>query len=154
MAEMKGEMKSIGHWVNEFSVMLIHTPYNNALYDAQALRDELEEDLKNLGYMDTAHHVKFNMESFIPGDKTGVTVFDEAIAPIDWEIKIAVPTFEMEKREALKMAEISKFQIERICKRRKHFLFRAVHSQLGYVKFNQCRKMLEEEEDKFEEIDI
>mgnify|MGYP001133556549 CR=1 FL=1 len=151
---MKGEMKSMDSWVNEFSVMLVHTPYNSALYDAQALRDELEEDLKNLGYMDPAHHVKFNMTSFIPGDKTEVTVFDEAVAPIDWEIKISVPTFEMERREALKVAEICKFQIEQICKRRKHFLFKIVYSQLGYVKFNQCRKMLEEEEDKFEEVDI
>ena len=60
--------------------------------------------------MDRAHHVKFNMKSFIPGDKTQVAVFDEAVAPIDWEIKISVPTFEMERGEALKIAEMIEIQ--------------------------------------------
>ena len=67
------------YWVNEFLVMLIHTPYNSALYDAQAIRDELEKDLKELGYMDPTHHVKFDMTDFIPGDKVGVTIFDKAV---------------------------------------------------------------------------
>ena len=139
-------------WVNEFLIMLIHTPYNSALYDAQAMRDELEKDLKELGYMDPAHHVRFNMTDFIPGDKTGVTVFDKAVGKLDWEIKLSVPTFEMEKGDALKIAEILRFRIEQICKQRKHIFYRTVLSKLGYIRFNRCRKMLEE--DKFEEIDI
>jgi len=141
-------------WVNEFSVMLIRTRYNSALYDAQTIRDELEADLKKLGYMEKAHHVRFHMEDFILGDKTEVTVFDKALAPIDWEIRLSIPTFEMTKEDAVKIAEISRFRIAQIFERKSHLLFRKVCSQLGYVKFNRCRKMSERDAAKFEGWEI
>lgn len=149
--EVRGKVRTMDRWINEFSVMLIRTPYNNALYDAETIRDELEADLKKLGYMDKAHHVRFRMEDFIPRDKTKVTLFDKALAPIDWEIKLSVPTFEMTKEDAVKIAGISRFRIEQIFGRKSHLLFRKVYSQLGYVKFNCCRKISEQAAAKFEE---
>jgi len=111
-------------WINEFSVMLLGTAYNDAFYTAETIRDELESDLKKLGYMDEGHYVRFCLESFIPGSKTGVTVFDKAIAPIDWEIKLSVPTFEMTKADALKIMDITKFRIEQIFRQRRHLILR------------------------------
>ena len=141
--------------VNEFSVMLIDISYNDALNDARNVVDELEKDLKRLGYMDAGSFIKFHIEEFILGEKTEVTVFDKVQKNIDWEIKISIPTLNMEKSDALKIAEITRFQIERICKEFKFLIFQTINpKELGYVKFDQCRIMLDDEEDKFSEMTI
>ena len=142
-------------WINEFSVMLINISYNDALNDARIIVDELEKNLKKLGYLESDYFIKWSLKEFIPGYKSEVTVFDKVVSNIDWEIEISIPTWEMEKSDALKIAEIIKFRIERVCVELKNLVFQTINiKNLGYIKFNKCRIMLEDDEEKFSEMTI
>ena len=142
-------------WINEFSVMLIDISYNDALQDARIMIDDLEKNLKKLGYLENEYYIQYNLKEFFPGDKREATVFDKYKQNIGWEIEISIPTLEMEKNDALKIAEIIRFRIERICIELRHLVFQTINvKKLGYIKFNKCRMMLEDDEEKFGEMTI
>lgn len=142
-------------WVNTYSVMLINLPYNDALNDARIIIDELEKTLKKLGYLSNEYFVRFNMTEFLPGNRDEEESLDKFARKIDWEVSISVPTWEMTKNQALKMAEICKYQIEKTCKEFKYLIFQTIRRQnLGYIKFDQCRLMSGDDEMFFRNPDI
>ena len=55
----------------------------------------------------------------------------------------------------VKIAEIYKYQIEKTCKEFKYLLFQTIRRQnLGYIKFDQCRLMSDDDEEYFRNPDI
>lgn len=142
-------------WINEFSVMLINTSYNDALNDARIIVDELEKNLKKLDYLKSEYFIQYSLKEFTPGHTTEETDSFNFQNYIDWEIEISIPTREMGKNDALKIAEITKFRIERICIELKHLIFQTIDlKKLGYIKFEKCRMMLEDDEDRFSQVII
>ena len=142
-------------WINEFSVMLINTSYNDALNDARIIVDELEKNLKKLDYLKSEYFIQYSLKEFTPGHTTEETDSFNFQNYIDWEIEISIPTREMGKNDALKIAEIIKFRIERICIELKHLIFQTIDlKKLGYIKFDKCRMMLEDDEDRFSQVII
>ena len=142
-------------WINEFSVMLINTSYNDALNDARIIVDELEKNLKKLDYLKSEYFIQYSLKEFTPGHTTEETDSFNFQNYIDWEIEISIPTREMGKNDALKIAEITKFRIERICIELKHLIFQTIDlKKLGYIKFDKCRMMLEDDEDRFSQVII
>ena len=122
-------------WVNSYSVMLLNLTYNDALNDARIIVDELEKTLKKLGYLSREYYVRFNTEEFLPGNRGKEESDNKFTRKIDWEISISVPTWEMTKNQALKMAEICAYQIEKTCKEFKYLIFQTIRRQnLGYIK--------------------
>ena len=142
-------------WINEFSVMLINISYNDALHDARILIDDLEKNMKKLGYLGDEFYIQYNIKEFIPGDKSKTTVVDKYEQNIGWEIEISIPTLEMEKNDALKIAEIIRFRIEKICTELRYLVFQTINiKKLGYIKFNKCRLMVKDDEEKFRLMNI
>jgi len=142
-------------WINEFSVMLIDISYNDAINDTRIMIDDLEKNLKKLGYLGNEYYIQYNLKEFFPGDKSETTDFDKYKQNIGWEIEISIPTLEMEKNDALKISEIIKFRIERVCIELRHLVFQTINiKKLGYIKFNKCRMMVEDDEEKFREMTI
>ena len=142
-------------WINEFSIMLINITYNDALNDSRIIVDELEKDLKKLGYLKSEYFIQYSLKEFTPGQisKEAVSYSDQI--KIDWEIEISIPTREMEKNDALKIAEIVTFRIEGICKELKYLVFQTIKLKtLGYIKFDNCRMMLEDDEDRYSKVII
>ena len=60
-------------WINEFSVMLINTSYNDALNDARIIVDELEKNLKKLDYLKSEYFIQYSLKEFTPGHTTEET---------------------------------------------------------------------------------
>ena len=142
-------------WINEFSIMLINTSYDDALNDARIIVDELEKNLKKLSYLRGEHFIQYSLKGFTPGRATEDTDSYRVQNIIDWEIEISIPTREMGKNDALKIADITKFRIERICIELKHLIFQTIDlKKLGYIKFDKCRMMLEDDEDRFSQVII
>ena len=145
----------MSRWVTNYSVMLINLAYNDALNDARIIVDELEKTLKKLGYLSDENYVKYNMNEFIPGNRSEEKSVDKFETKIDWEVNIYIPTWEMPKNQALKIAEIYKYQIEKTCKEFKYLVFQTIRRQnLGYIKFDQCRLMSDDDEEYFRNPDI
>ena len=135
--------------------MLINTSYDDALNDARIIVDELEKNLKKLGYLRGEHFIQYSLKGFTPGHTTEDTDSYKFQNIIDWEIEISIPTREMGKNDALKIADITKFRIERICIELKHLIIQTIDlKKLGYIKFDKCRMMLEDDEDRFSQVII
>lgn len=140
----------MNRWVNAYSVMLINISYDDALNDVRIMVDDLEKNLKRLGYLSSEYYVRFSTKEFIPGNHSEAELINKYTQKIDWEISISFPTEAMEKNQALKIAEIAKFQIEKACKEFKYWIFQTIKKQnLGYIKFDQCRLMSDDDEEYF-----
>lgn len=145
----------MNRWVNIYSVMLISISYNDALNDARIMVEELEKNLKKQGYLSDEYYVKFNMKEFIPGNPAEDDCNNSYAQTSDWEIEISFPTGVMEKTQAKKMAEIGRYQLEKACKELKYLIFQTIKKQnLGYIKFDQCRLMSDDDEEHFRYPDI
>jgi hypothetical protein len=131
--------------------MFISTEYNDALDDAKSIQTELEKDLKELGYMDMSDNVEFDLNPFIPGGKEGLSALDVAFAKLDWQVKISVPTFPMTKNDALNIAEIIRYHLGQLSIKRKYHLIRNVFSRIGFIRFDKCRRMTEEDDEYTED---